>query len=633
MSAHRTGIVIAALAAGLGLVQRPLSSGPANSALGARAAQYLSRLAPFGFSGAVLVAQDGRVVLQKGYGLANRESRTPYTADTISTIGSITKMFTAAAILKLEMQGQLHVEDPIAKYLPDVPSDKSAITIHQLLTHTAGLRADYGGRDSDPVSRDDLVKLVLTTPLASAPGARHEYSNEGYSLLGAIVERVSRQSYEQYLRENILKPAGMNDTGYVLPRWSPEQVAHGYTEADDWGTMREKGWREDGPGWYLKANGGLHSTVGDLYKWHLALQGDTVLSAAAREKYTKPYVAEGPQARSFYAYGWAVFTTPRKTTLVAHNGGNGVFAADFRRYIDEKTVVIAMSNGEVPAIDLTPVLDAICFDQPFVMPPEVTTLSPEALTRLAGEYQLMGATGLKTGGPTAGGLKTGGPTTAAGGTVTGGTTAVTGGTSGLQPGSITVSVDRDGLLVTSADPRAFALLNFLDPPGDARFSDIERRSRTIVEAGARGDFGAVREAMGTDRPIERIRQNQGAMWTDRRQRIGEFRSVEVMGGGRGPEGRVVYVRITGERGSEFVQFGWEGGEMMMMRPLEALPAARLLPTSTLSSGASRAQPVEFARFRLPGRIVRARFEVAPTGVPLTLVLSAEGGETLRAERK
>jgi CubicO group peptidase (beta-lactamase class C family) len=596
-------------------VQASVPTPQAGASAGARAAQYLSRLAPFGFSGAVLVAQDGRVVLEQGYGLANRETRTPYTADTISTIGSITKMFTAAAILKLEMQERLHVEDPIAKYLPDVPPDKTAITIHQLLTHTGGLRAEYGGRDADPIARDELVKLVLTTPLASAPGARHQYSNEGYSLLGAIVERVSGQSYEQYLRENILKPAGMNDTGYVLPRWSPERIAHGYTEGGDWGTMPEKGWREDGPGWYLKANGGLHSTVGDLYKWHLALQGDTVLSGAAREKYTKPYVAEGPQARSFYAYGWAVFTTPRKTTLVAHNGGNGVFAADFRRYIDEKTVVIAMSNGEVSAIDVTQALDPVIFGQSFVMPPDVTTLPLEMLTRLAGEYQLMGATG---------------GTTAA---VTGGTTTVTGGTSGLQPGSITVSVDRDGLLVTSADPRAFALLNFLDPPGDARFSDIERRSRTIVEAGARGDFGAVREAMGTDRQIERIGQNQGAMWKDRRQRIGEFRSVEVVGGGRGPEGRVVYVRITGERGSEFVQFGWEGGEMMMMRPLEALPAARLLPTSTLASGASRAQPVEFARFRLPGRIVRARFEVAPNGVPLSIVLSAEGGETLRAERK
>jgi CubicO group peptidase (beta-lactamase class C family) len=591
-------IIPIALAAGFGLGQVPASTedvrGQAAAPLGGRVDQYLSRLAPFGFSGAVLVAQDGKVAVEKGYGLANREKRIPYAADTVSTIGSITKMFTAAAILKLEMQGRLRVEDPIAKYLPDVPPDKTAITLHHLLTHTAGLRADYGGRDSDPVSRDDLVKLVLTTPLAAAPGARHEYSNEGYSLLGAIVERVSGKSYEQYLRENVLQPAGMNDTGYVLPRWSPERIAHGYTGGADWGTMPEKGWREDGPGWYLKANGGLHSTVQDLYKWHLALQGDTVLSAAARGKYTTPYVPEGPEARSFYAYGWAVFTTPRNTKLVAHNGGNGVFAADFRRYVDEKTVVIAMSNGEVAAIDLTPVLDAICFGQPFVMPPAVTTLAPETLARLAGEYQLTGATG---------------------------------------PGSITVSVDRDGLLVASNDPRAFALLNLLTAPGDARFAGVEGRSRTIIEAGARGDFDAVRQAMGTDRPVERIRQNQGAMWQDRRERIGEFRGVEVMGSGRGPAGRAVYVRITGTRGSEVVQFGWEGGEMMMMRPLQALPGARLLPTSTISNGSSRSSVREFSSFRLPGTIVRARFEVAPGGTPLSIALSGDGGQTLVAARR
>ena len=574
----------------------------ASRALGARLDEYLSRLARFGFSGAVLVAQDGKVAVEKGYGLANREQGIAYTAATVSTIGSITKMFTAAAILKLEMQGRLRVEDPIAKYLPDVPPDKSDITIHQLLTHTAGLRADYGGRDSDPITRDDLVKLVLTTPLAARPGARHEYSNEGYSLLGAIVERVSGRSYEEYLRDNVLKPAGMNDTGYVLPRWSPARIAHGYTDGGDWGTLQQKGWREDGPGWYLKANGGLHSTVGDLYRWHLALQNDTVLSAAAREKYTKPYVPEGPQAQSFYAYGWAVFTTPRNTRLVAHNGGNGVFAADFRRYVDEKTVVIAMSNGEVAAIDVTPVVDAVIFGRPFVVPPAVTamplpSLASTDLARLPGDYRLAP------------------PDTNA------------------RAGRITVSVARDGLLVASDDPQAFRLLNFLDEPGGARFSDLEKRSRTIIEAGARGSFDTVREAMGTDRPIERISQNQGAMWKDCRARIGEFVGAEVAGSRRGPAGPTIYVRITGERGNEFVEFGWEDGEMTMMRPLESLPAARLLHARHVSYGPSHSYFVEVAGFRLPGKIVRARFEVAPDGTPLGVTLTGDDGRNVTATRR
>ncbi len=556
---------------------------------GGRVDEYLSRLAPFGFSGSVLVAQGGKVALEKGYGLANRQNSTPYTAATVSTIGSITKMFTAAAILKLEMQGHLRVEDSIAKYLPDVPPDKSAITIHQLLTHTGGLRADYGGRDTDPISRDDLVSRVLTTPLASAPGARHEYSNEGYSLLGAIVERVSGESYEQYLRENVLQPAGMNDTGYVLPRWNAERIAHGYAEGADWGTMAEKGWGAEGPGWFLKANGGLHSTVGDLYRWHLALQTDRVLSAAAREKYTKPYVAEGPQARSYYAYGWAVFTTARNTKLVAHNGGNGVFAADFRRYVDEQTVVIAMSNGEVSAIDVTPVLDAVIFGRPYVTPPPVEQAARGALAPLAGQY------------------------------------AVPSG------GTISVSVDGEGLRFETDDPQAFALLNFLDAPGDPRFAEVEKRSRAIVEGGARGDFAAVREAMGTDRPLERIRQNQGAMWKERRERIGEVRGVEVLGSGRGPAGRIVYVRIAGERGSELVQFGWEDGEMMMMRPLQTTPGARLLLSPANGKGRDAGFRV-FSGFRLPDKLVQARFEMGRDGTVMNVFLE-QGTRTLRAKMR
>lgn len=558
--------------------QQPAPPAAAVGPLGVRVDEYVSRLVPFGFSGAVLVAQDGKVALEKGYGLANREKHVPYAADTVSTIGSITKMFTAAAILKLEVQGRLHVEDPIAKYLPDVPPDKAAITIHQLLTHTGGLRADYGGRDSDPISRDELVKLVLTTPLVSAPGARFEYSNEGYSLLGAIVERVSEQRYEQYLRENILKPAGMLDTGYVLPSWNADRLAHGYMEGRDWGTMPEKGWREDGPGWYLKANGGLHSTVGDLYKWHLALDRSAVLSATAREKYTKPYVAEGPRARSFYAYGWAVFTTPRQTKLVAHNGGNGVFAADFRRYIDEKTVLIAMSNAEVTATDVTQVLDAVIFGQPFVMPPSVTTLPPEALARLAGTYRFpSGAT-------------------------------------------IDVSVDGDALLIASDDPESFRVLNFLDLPRSVP-SEAESRTRSIVEAGAIGDFETVRKAMGGDRPIERIRQNQGAVWTRWRERIGEFQRVEIMGSGRSGPGDSVFVRVVGERGSQLVQFAWEAGEMMMMRPFDQLPATRMLPGGQ----------TDFAAFRVP-RFARAHFWLGSADAPGSVMLNGSGGGSLRATK-
>ena len=260
--------------------------------IGARVDQYLTRLVPYGFSGAVLVAKDGAVLLKKAYGLANRETALPYAIDMVSCIGSVTKQFTAAAILKLETEGKLSVSDPIAKYLPGVPPDKSAITIHQLLTHTAGFAGDLGGLDEEPIGRDALVARVFAAPLASKPGERFEYSNEGYSLAAAIVERVSGTGYETYLREHLLLPAGMKDTGYLAPDWPLSRLPVGYTaDGRPWGRVYRNGWLADGPGWYLRGNGGIHSTLDDLYRWILALDAATVLPADVVKKF-QPSSAE-----------------------------------------------------------------------------------------------------------------------------------------------------------------------------------------------------------------------------------------------------------------------------------------------------------------------------------------------------
>ena len=295
------------------------------------------------FRGNVLVSANGAILLRKGYGMADRESGIPYTADTVFDIGSITKQFTAAAILKLEMQGKLHVEDPIGKYLPGVPDDKKAITLHHLLTHTSGLDSDFAG-DYDPVSRDAYVKRALASKLRSKPGDTYFYANSGYSLLGAIVEIVSGTSYEQYLRDNLFLPAGMKDTGYKLPGWAPARVAVGYHDGKRWGKINEKPWAADGPYWALRANGGISSTLDDMLRWHVALSGDTVLSAAEKDKMFRRHVSEGPGANTFYGYGWSIGDAPWGGRLIEHNGGNGTFFADFLRYVDDNLVVILSAN-------------------------------------------------------------------------------------------------------------------------------------------------------------------------------------------------------------------------------------------------------------------------------------------------
>jgi CubicO group peptidase (beta-lactamase class C family) len=297
-----------------------------------------------GFSGAVLVMQNDKEILKKGYGFADRESRIPYTSKTISTIGSVTKQFTGAAILKLEMMGKLSVTATLDQFFPGLPADKQKITLHQLLTHTAGLPPAIGD-DYEPLTRDQFIERVKNTPLNSRPGERYDYSNVGYSILAAIVELKSGMNYEQFLQQYFFAPAGMKHTGYVIPTWNKDELATGYRGKERWGKSTEKTWAPDGPYWNLKGNGGILSNVEEMYLWHKALLTDQILDSAAKQKYYGRHVKEGPDAETFYGYGWAIFPTRRKTWLVTHNGGNGIFFCDMLRFLDENVVIIYQTNA------------------------------------------------------------------------------------------------------------------------------------------------------------------------------------------------------------------------------------------------------------------------------------------------
>jgi len=315
-----------------------------DDSIGKKLDEYLTSITLIGFSGVIFVAKDKQILLSKGYGAANKKKAIPFSNKTVFDIGSITKQFTAAAILKLEMQDRLSVNDPISKYFADVPLDKSKITIHHLLTHSAGF-IPILGEDYYPITRDEYIKLALNSLLINPAGDIFLYSNVGYSLLGAIIEIVTKQSYEQYLNENIFKPAGMTKTGYKIPEWKQEELAMGYTLNDEeWGTPLDKAWAQDGPYWNLCANGGILSTTEDLYRWHLALEGEEVLSKRAKEKLFKPQISRQAKPALLYGYGWFLNKTKRGTKLIWHSGGNNIFYAEFRRYIDEGIVVIVATN-------------------------------------------------------------------------------------------------------------------------------------------------------------------------------------------------------------------------------------------------------------------------------------------------
>ncbi|MDH4038917.1 MAG: beta-lactamase family protein, partial [Candidatus Krumholzibacteria bacterium] len=287
---------------------------------------YLDRLENLGFAGSVLVAEGDRTLLASGYGLADRATARPWTPQTVSTIGSITKQFTGAAILALSDDGRLSVSDPITKYFSDVPSDKQSITLHQLLTHSSGIMNLEGVGDFDAISRDEFVRRAMAQELAFPPGEGYEYSNAGYSLLGAIIEQLTGASYETFVRERFFLPAGMKDTGYILPDFDMQRVAQGYEGDETWGTVLEHPMADDGPYWVLRANGGIHSTVEDMNRWAQYLLSGKALSPASMKAYWSPQVDEGG-GDSFYGYGWVVIDKDG-TRIITHNGGNGIFFAD-----------------------------------------------------------------------------------------------------------------------------------------------------------------------------------------------------------------------------------------------------------------------------------------------------------------
>lgn len=309
---------------------------------GESVADFLHRVLPAGFSGTVLAARDDQLVYCGGFGTANRASGAPASCRTTYDVMSITKQFTAAAILKLEVMGRLRVSDRISRFLGPLPADKRGITIEHLLTHTSGLVESLGD-DYDRLSRDELVRQALASKLRSAPGEQFHYSNVGYSLLAAIIEKASGEGYEPFLARYLFKPAGMHQTGYVLPRWSPNLAAVEYdSQGRSKGRPFDHPWAADGPYWNLRGNGGMLSTAHDMFRWHRALSGDEILPPPVRNELFTPRV-HIPGSRESYGYGWNITDTADGRT-VWHDGGNGWSLAILARSLRDGVLVYWVTN-------------------------------------------------------------------------------------------------------------------------------------------------------------------------------------------------------------------------------------------------------------------------------------------------
>lgn len=293
--------------------------------VGAEVDTFLTRLEAFGFAGSFLVATDGEIVLQQGYGVANLETGVMNTGDTIFGIGSIAKDFTAAAILTLERDGLLHTDDPISDHLEGVPSDKADITIQQLIDHTSGLQTYHDTEgDFQVMSRDEATETIFNAPLLVEPGTEEIYSNSGYTVLSLIIEEVSGQPFQDYIREEILVPSGLNRTGF----WGEtfEDVAFSMNEYDGYSSVQT--WNQS---WALAGNGEMVSSVGDLYQWVQVLQTEDLLTTDLKQKgHLNPddglFFAGGSDAHDYNA---ALVYFPEEDFLITGMSNQGDYRAEF----------------------------------------------------------------------------------------------------------------------------------------------------------------------------------------------------------------------------------------------------------------------------------------------------------------
>lgn len=346
-----------------------------------------------GVSVAVVKGRD--TIVMKGYGLADIENEVPATAQTVYRIGSITKQFTSAGIMRLVDEGKLSLDDTLGKMLPSVPARWSGVTLRRLLNHTSGIRSYTGigprwlRRWREDMSPDTIVGLVRDDTLDFRPGARWSYNNTGYVLLGMIIERASGKPYARYLEEEFYKPLGLSQTYYCSQKPIIKHRAQGYDMSARQLTNTE----------YLSMTqpfsaGALCSTVGDLVAWQRALVGGRIVKPASYVTMTTPEsLTDGKPLTYGYGLGVGKLETHRK---VSHGGGINGFITDLAYYPDDTlhVVVLANTSPSTPA-RLGDQIARVTLGLPLRTAPAGVTLAGAERARYVGTYTLNAPGGQK----------------------------------------------------------------------------------------------------------------------------------------------------------------------------------------------------------------------------------------------
>lgn len=288
---------------------------------------------------ALAVVKDGKIVLARGYGLANVEHQVPVKPETIFQSGSTGKQFTATAVMMLVEEGKLGLDDRITKYFPDAPQSWSNITIRHMLTHTSGmtdytpdfdLRRDY--------TEDELYARIKPIPLAFQPGEKWSYSNLAYVMLGLLIHKVSGKFYGDFLQERVFKPLEMSTARVISEADIVPNRAAGYRVVN--GQLKNQEWVS--PTLNTTADGALYLTVYDMAKWDAALYTEKLLKRASLEEMWTPVKLNDGKTHP-YGFGWALGAV-RGHRIVEHGGAWQGFKAQITRYVDDKLAVIVFAN-------------------------------------------------------------------------------------------------------------------------------------------------------------------------------------------------------------------------------------------------------------------------------------------------
>ncbi|MFC0774719.1 serine hydrolase [Terrimonas alba] len=336
------------------------------------------------FNGSAFIVHKGKILLDKGYGLRNAGDKIRNDRNSIFQIGSITKQFTATILLKLQEGKKLNTTDKLSKYFPAYPNGDS-ITLEHLLTHTSGIysytddRAFMSTEVAKPSNREKMMALFKDKPLQFSPGSKWQYSNSAYMLLGYIIEDVTKMPYEQAVRKYIFNPLHMDHSGFDFTHLANKEKAIGYFRLTDDTNIPAP--IVDSSVSY--AAGAIYSTTGDLYKWHLSLQANTIMSKSSKQK---AYTA----VKNNYGYGWVTDSSAGKRTI-GHGGGIHGFNSNMVSIPDDNTCIILLANVANPHLDkITKSILAILYDKPYELPKEKKSISlpPDVLKQYIGVYDL-----------------------------------------------------------------------------------------------------------------------------------------------------------------------------------------------------------------------------------------------------